>query len=248
MTWRDSRGSTLTEYPRPSLAVDVALLTVLPGPGRALVEQAAAPPRPRSPAPPAQLAVLVHQRTDSAGPRGWSLPGTFVHERERLAHAVLRALREKTGVTGEDPRQLAVFDDPDRDPRGWVVAVAHADLVPRERLAGQLREGCLLAPVLGDPVRAALPDGGDLVFDHPAIVERAVAWAREAHDRDPDPRGLVGEEFTLAELRRVHEAVAGSRLQKDTFRRRWEARLVATGRRRRGGVGKPAELFRRREG
>ena len=36
--------------------------------------------------------------------------------------------------TGLNPRQLHVFDAPDRDDRGWVLSVAHCDVVPVDRL------------------------------------------------------------------------------------------------------------------
>ena len=41
--------------------------------------------------------------------------------------------------------------------------------------------------------------------------------------------GLLGDEFTLRELRLAHEAIAGRELQRDTFRRTMEPQLVATG-------------------
>ena len=72
---------------------------------------------------------------------GFALPGTFVHEREHLHDAVLRSLRHKAGITGREPEQLKVFDDPDRDPRGWVVTVAHLDVVPGSVVAEGLRGG-----------------------------------------------------------------------------------------------------------
>jgi 8-oxo-dGTP diphosphatase len=218
VTWRDESGRTLADYPRPSVAVDVALLTVRAD-GR--------------------LAVLVHRRGGGHAPGRWALPGTFLHERERLAEAALRALRDKTAVRGERPEQLGVFDEPDRDDRGRVLTVAHVDLVPAERLADQVT-----APISGD--RAESPDGAALAFDHDAIVARAVAWARALHRDRPDPRHLLpGDTFTLHELQRLHEAVLGEPLQKDTFRRRMLGALEETDRLTRGTPGKPARLFRR---
>ncbi|MGD9988666.1 NUDIX hydrolase [Pseudonocardia sp.] len=214
MTWRDHTGRTLADYDRPSVAVDVALLTV--------VDDA--------------LAVLLHERTGEHETGRWALPGTFLHVDETLAEAALRALREKAGVTGHLPDQLGVLDRVDRDSRGRVLSVAHVDLVPAGSLPAT-GEGLRLAPV------AELSAGG-LPYDHDEIVERAVAWARELHRR-PDPRGLLGEEFTLLELQRLHEAVAGGELQKDTFRRTMIGALAETGTLSRGGVGKPARLFRR---
>ncbi|NCD20790.1 MAG: NUDIX hydrolase, partial [Actinobacteria bacterium] len=104
--WRDSAGKRLVDYPRPSVAVDVAVLTVVPG-------EELSPSRRWS--EPGILAVLVHRL-----PTGeWALPGTFLHEGERLADAVARALHDKLGLDGVTPHQLRVFDDPTRDPRGW---------------------------------------------------------------------------------------------------------------------------------
>ena len=207
MTWRDSSGRTLADYPRPSLAVDVALLTVRAG----------------------RLCVLLHNRADG----GRALPGTFVRLDETLAAAALRALHVKVGVSGREPVQLRVFDDPARDDRGRVLSVAHVDLVPLHRLGDQQ---LLLAPVDAH---------GPLAFDHGEIVARAVEWARAVYAAAPDPHLLAGETFSLLDLQRVHEAVAGRPLRKDTFRRRMTSGLSETGEVGTGAVGKPARLYRR---
>ena len=222
--WRDSSGKQLTDYPRPSVAVDVVLLTVV-GDGRE-----------------AQLCVLLHQPT--AGPAAglWCLPGTFVRQDELLADAALRAQHDKAGVVGRQPRQLKVFDALDRDGRGRVLSVAHVDLLPFDDL-GEC--ACRPAPVEGE--RAVPPAGQQqLPYDHDAIVTDAVRATREAYRRDPDPSGLLGPEFTLYDLRRLHDAVAGSRSVKDTFRRKMTPALEPTGRERTGTVGRPAELYRHR--
>lgn len=208
MIWRDGSGRSLDEYPHPSVAVDVALLTVVSE----------------------RLCVVVHERTD---PDGLALPGTFVRIDETLAAAALRALREKVGVTGRSPAQLRVFDTVDRDSRGRVLGVAHVDLVP----FGLLPTGVTVLPAA---------DVRGLAFDHDEVVAAAVGWARARYAERPDPAGLLGEELTLAELLALHQAVAGERLQKDTFRRRMLDDLVETGGSTRGTVGKPARLFRRR--
>ena len=68
-----------------------------------------------------------------------------------------------------------------------------------------------------------------------------------ATEAEPDPDRLLGDEFTLRELRLAHEAVAGEALQRDAFRRTMEPHLVATGTTITGARGRPAELFRRRQ-
>jgi hypothetical protein len=69
--YRDTSGRNLTDYPRPSVAVDTAVLALDPEQG---------------------LVVLEVRRPTGMG---WALPGTFIHEGETLAEAVDRSLRAK---------------------------------------------------------------------------------------------------------------------------------------------------------
>jgi hypothetical protein len=86
-----------------------------------------------------------------------------------------------------------------------------------------------------------------LVWDHPKILERAKSYIRTRYEVMPDPETLLKDPFTLAELQRVHEAVAGEGLRRDKFRRTMEHQLTGTGRyENTGSRGRPAELFRRR--
>lgn len=212
--YRDASGRTLTDYPRPSVAVDTALLTVEPGEDH--------------------LSVLEVRRRPPD--RGWALPGTFLHDGERLSDAVERSLREKAGVSGTSPRQLHVFDELDRDDRGWVLSVAHLDLVRWNRLGARLPDDTRLVPV--DAV-------GRLPYGHEKIIELAVLATRANYKSQPDPDRLLDEPFTVLDLRRLHEAVAGNSLQRVTFRRLMEPHLIGTGQTA-CGQGRPAERFRHR--
>jgi 8-oxo-dGTP diphosphatase len=216
--YRDGAGKTLDDYPRPSVAVDAALLTVVPG------EEC--------------LSVLQVQRAegpDGNPPAGWGLPGTFLHEGELLLDAVQRCLREKAGVDGTRPRQLHVFDKPDRDDRGWVLSVAHMDVVRPELLSGRIKEKTRIVPA---------DDLGILPYDHTEIIRQAVQTVRASYQLAPDPERLLAEPFTILQLRLTHEAVVGRPFQRDTFRRLMEPQLVGTGRTTAGARGRPAELFR----
>ena len=210
--YRDASGKSLTDYPRPSVAVDTAVLTVDPRLG---------------------LVVLEVRRPQGAG---WALPGTFLHEGEVLAEAVDRSLQDKANVRGLHPRQLHVFDDPTRDDRGWVLSVAHVQVVRPEQLADRFSERTRLV---------SIDAPGRLPFDHADIIKLAVDDVRSRYRDKPDPDGLLGDEFTLRELRIAHEAIAAAPLQRDTFRRAMERHLVATGATSISGRGRPAELFRR---
>lgn len=168
------------------------------------------------------------------------LPGTFLHSTETLAGAVLRSLRDKAGVDGLRPRQLHVFDDPQRDDRGWVLSVAHVDVVRAERIPDDDRT--MLLPTSEVP---------QLPYDHNTIIDFAVESIRADYSAKPDPSFLLPDPlpaepagaFTILDLRRLHEAVTGRKWNADTFRRTMLPSLSPTGLSRRGVRGKPAKLY-----
>lgn len=223
VVFRDGDGRALADYPRPSVAVDTALMTVIP----AAVGNAA------------RLGILLVRRPpQSVGAlAGWALPGTFLHEGETLAEAVRRSLEVKAGVTGREPQQLHVFDDPARDDRGWVLSVAHLDVLAFVDL--ELLRKPANTRIVALPSRLRLP------YDHLAIIDLATERLRQEYRAHPDPRRLLHESFTIADLRAVHEAVAGRELQKDTFRRLMIDELESLPAAAEGRRGRPAQLFGR---
>jgi 8-oxo-dGTP diphosphatase len=236
MRHRDSSDNELTSYPRPSLAVDTAVLIVGEGPGK--------------------LDVLLHRRLGKHHGNEWALPGTFLHENETptgeregetLADAVLRSLKDKVGLVGTEPQQLHVFDRPGRDTRGWVLSVAHVVLLLRSAVDDVLA-------ARPDDVRLRAADAATgLPFDHDDIVRLAVRHVRREHALRPDPFGLLADSFTLKRLHQLHEAVAPSpgpgevRPSFDTFRRYMvdNGLVERTGETWQPPAGRPAHLYRR---
>lgn len=204
-----SSSASLEDYPRPSVAVDVAVLTV------------------RSDT--LHVVVVDHRMGGSA------LPGTFLHPGELLSDAASRALADKAGLVGVDFRQLRVFDDPHRDERGWVLSVGHSGAVPGELIPPGLK----LTEIVGG--RPTMP----LLFDHAEIVALAVAELRMRFARALDPAGLLGDVFTVLQMRRLYQAVYGRPFVKDTFRRHVIGAIEPTGELA-NAFGRPAELFRKR--
>jgi 8-oxo-dGTP diphosphatase len=90
------------EYPRPAVAVDIALVTG----GRA----------PR---------ILLIRRKHEPFAGKWALPGGFVNMDESLEDAARRELLEETGVRPARIEQLHTFGDPGRDPRGRIISVVY---------------------------------------------------------------------------------------------------------------------------
>jgi ADP-ribose pyrophosphatase YjhB (NUDIX family) len=200
MTEQDySPGRELADYPRPSLAVDVAAFTY----SRAFKE----------------LKLLVIPADDG----GYRLPGSFVQRDEQLRDAVTRTMATKVGIKSNRATLLDVFDTPGRDPRGWVVTVAHLLVVPEEDVSLPATYGARWISVEPRP---------RLQGDHDEIVHVALEKLRKEYEIDqrivkegsetmlrtsiprnvyagkPDPEGFFSKEFTLRELQTLHETVA----------------------------------------
>jgi hypothetical protein len=97
---------------------------------------------------------------------------------------------------------------------------------------------------------STIPNSVPMVFDHRRVVATAIGRLRGKLTYRPVVFELLPDEFTLRHLQRVVEAMAGTRLHTQNFRRLVErAGLVeGTGNQDTETGGRPAELFRfRRE-
>jgi len=222
-------------WPRPSVAVDVVLLSMVEG----------------------KLVTLLVRRDEHPYQGHGSLPGGFVRMDEGLDEAAARVLADKVGLEGVFLEQLYTFGSPDRDPRTRVITVAYYALVDRGRFESVSTEepdrtvSILDVPWEGETGGsvAVLDAEGDelpLAFDHDELLGMAVKRIRGKLDYTPIGFQLLPERFTLRELQTVHETVLGRPLNKDSFRRRMLASglLEATGRRQRDVGHRPAELYR----
>ena len=205
-----------SDYPKPSVTVDVVIITLR---GE-------------------ELQVLLVKR-DLAPYKGrWAIPGGFVHLDESLESAARRELREETGVTDVYLEQLYTFGDPGRDPRGRVISVAYIALVPAPLTveAGSDAREARWWPLKDLPA---------LAFDHDKIVQLALTRLRYKIEYSAVGFRLMQEHFTLSELQRAYEIILGEPLDKRNFRRRiMEAEVIEPTDDVRTGEGRPARMYR----
>ncbi len=89
--------------------------------------------------PEKKLEILLVKRAQEPYKNQWSLPGTFVREKETLEEAVNRSLAEKTNIKDIYLEQLYTWGDPLRDPRTRVISTSYMGLVDSDNI--QIKAG-----------------------------------------------------------------------------------------------------------
>ncbi len=141
----------------------------------------------------------------------WALPGGPLEMDEDLAGSARRTLERTTGLTPHHLEQLYSFGEIDRSPEDRVVSIVYWALV-RPDEAARAVDGENVEWFVADEVPA-------LAFDHNRIVEYALGRLRAKITYSPIAYAFLNPEFTLAELRAVHEAVLRKPLDPANFRR-----------------------------
>lgn len=168
------------------------------------------------------------------GMDAWSLPGGYVRWDESVDEAAHRVLEERTGLTQIYLQQFSTFGGTRRGeevlrslfiarglqlpPDLWIfkriVSVGYLALVdfleatPRP---DHLSEEFRWWDVLNRP---------SLLFDHDEIVQTALATLRAQLEHRPIGQNLLPEQFTMPELRQLHETVLGTTLDPRNFQRK----------------------------
>lgn len=180
------------EYPRPALTVDGVVFGFDEG----------------------DLKIMLIQRNAAPFAGRWALPGGFVHINETIDEAVLRELREETGVTNVFLEQLYTFGEVQRDPRERVVSVAYYALVKlsehRPKAATDAREAAWFSVSQAPP----------LAFDHDKILAAALQRLQAKVRYQPIGFELLPKKFTLSQLQHLYEAILERKFDKRNFRKK----------------------------
>lgn len=184
----------------------------------------------------ASVVLPLVKRTRDPHEGQWALPGGWLDIAENLDAAASRTLAETTGLAPSYLEQLYAFGAVDRSPSRVVSIVYWALVRPDEAEAAQAQHNVAWFDA------AALPR---LAFDHNQIVDYALWRLRNKVGYSRIAHGLLPEEFTLAELREVYEAILDRRLDPANFRRQVDssATLLPTDQFRTGSH-RPARLYR----
>jgi ADP-ribose pyrophosphatase len=105
--------------------------------------------------------VLVERRYE---PLGYALPGGFVEVGETVEKAVLREVKEETGLDAQIVKLLGVYSEPNRDPRFHVVSVVFVLDAYGESKGGDDAKKAVVFPIEDLPF-------DKIVFDHAKILK-----------------------------------------------------------------------------
>ncbi|MTB40143.1 MULTISPECIES: NUDIX domain-containing protein [unclassified Providencia] len=188
------------------------------------------------------LKVLIVERANYPNKGMWGLPGGFIDETQdkTLEHAILRKLKEKTGVIPPYIEQLCTIGNDSRDKRGWSVTVCYTALIAYQACQHDIDSVESAKWVTIDEI-----ENMSLAFDHNELYRQARERLKQKSLYSIVPGFALPDVFTLTELQRVHEVLIGKTLQKKSFRRRLEQAdlLIDTGEKRQE-TGRPANLYR----
>lgn len=128
----------IAAYDRPSVAADMAVFSVM---GMNDQDEANGNRRKENyrKDPEKRLKLLLIRRGAFPYKDYWALPGGFGRRGESTLETARRELLEETGVKNAYLSPFAVFSEPDRDPRGWIISHAFLALIDGEKYV--VREG-----------------------------------------------------------------------------------------------------------
>lgn len=170
------------------------------------------------------------------------LPGGLLMPTETADEAAQRHVEAKAGISRRKlyTEQLYTFSEPNRDPRGRVVAVAYLGLVPWEQLSPSEQVDGPQAVWM--PIKQAKK----LAYDHDEILALALKRLRSRIAYTTVLCKLMPDTFTLTELESAYEHILGTDLDKRNFRKKiLKLKIVTEAKgKRTGGRFRPAQLYK----
>ncbi len=160
-----------------------------------------------------RLSLLLTKRSFEPEAGKWSLMGGFVGREESVDEAAARVLHDLTGIADVYMHQVGTFGAVDRDPGERVISVAYSALV-------NIADVDSAAVAEHEAHWLPLDELPELGFDHPMMIERALASLRRKFAVEPVAFRLLPPLFTLSQLQALYETVLGEEIDKRNFRKR----------------------------
>ena len=111
--------------------------------------------------------IVLVKRKNEPFKAHWALPGGFVEYGETVESAVIREVKEETGLDIKLNHISGVYSNPERDPRGHTVTICYQ----AQKIGGKLKADTDASHVKCVKVEEAL--NYNLAFDHEQIIKDA---------------------------------------------------------------------------
>ena len=173
-------------YEKPSVAVNMVILTIISG----------------------ELKVLVIKRDDHPFKNKWSLVGGFIDIKkdQTLEQTAKRKLFEKTNVKAPYLEQVISVGSKQRDPRGWSISTVYFALIPYDEVELKVGHGAI--EIKWETCNNG-KIAGELAFDHSDLLKTCLERLRSKVLYTSLPAYLHTEKFTLSELQKTYEIIMG---------------------------------------
>lgn len=187
-----------------------------------------------------QLQILLIQQKFGVHQDQWALPGGFVKDEETLDAAVLRELKEETGVEANYLEQLYSFGAINRDERARVVSIAYLALINPKNYK-------LKADTDAKDVRwFNITEIPSLAFDHKDIIQAGIKRLRTQINLQPIGFELLNKKFPFSDLEHLYQSILDKKIDRRNFRKKILSFgiLEETNEVQKINSGRPAKLFK----
>ena len=229
-------GYSITDYERPSVAVDAAVFGVDDYRSSTMDEKV--------------LKILLVKRGEEPFKDMYALPGGFLRRNETDEDAIKRELAEEAGVMGSKLIPLRVYSGEGRDPRGWIISDAFISLMSTVKLSADHNSDAAEAVwmefryelnggsekliisnsevVLKISAKKGKVVKSDFPFDHGTIIYDAFKKLQDEvmyHDIIFD---LMPELFTVSDLHGPYKMILRKDESMQAFRKRMSPKIEET--------------------
>jgi len=187
-----------------------------------------------------KLNVLLIQQKYGSNAGKWALPGGFVKDTETLDEAVVRELKEETGVTANYLEQLYTFGSINRDERMRVVAIAYIALINPKNYKLKADTDAK------DAQWFEINEIPSLAFDHNQIIDKGLERLRAKINYQPIGFELLATKFPFSDLEHLYQTILNKEIDRRNFRKKLLSFgiLQETDDFQKIGSGRPAKLFK----
>ena len=111
--------------------------------------------------------ILFIKRKNAPFRDKYALPGGFVEYGEETESAIIREIKEETGITASKPQLMGIYSNPERDPRGHTISIVYLF----SKIDGKIKAGDDASTVNW----FSLNELPELAFDHKKIINDIIS-------------------------------------------------------------------------